>query len=345
LSIFKDVDKIESWKYILATEIPFLKLKKGTIINDYIKISLKKNGVFIVPVFQNKASEVSVIDKKIIEKSYAVIKEKFQKLQIDSKINAEIIDEISQGISDSIDKNFGDFLYLPLKKLKDFDEYTFTHSLNVGTIAALIAKSMNLPKKTLNKVVISGILHDVGKSKLNVDILNAPRKLTLEEFKHIKDHVIYGKNILLENNVTDKEIIDGVLYHHERYDGNGYQSGLINNEIPLFGKLIGIADIYDALTSRRTYKDIWNNYKVVSHIIQNSCKMFDPTIINYFLKIFGLYPPGTIVQLNDRRTGTVVASRKDNELQPLVQIGSTVIDLKEKGMFILNALEGDENFE
>lgn len=339
---FKEVEKIESWKYILNIDIPSIKLRKGTILTNYVKEMLLKNGYFFIPVIKNYASDVSVIDNELIEKSYEILKRKLIEIEKNGKLDNYVIEEVAGEITDKIEKNFGEYLYLPLKKLKEYDEYTYTHSLNVGLIAGLIGKTMNFETEKINKLIISGILHDVGKSRISFEILNAPRQLTIEEYSLIKKHVIFSKEILLENGIIDEEILDSATYHHERFDGKGYFRGLKGYDIPLFGRITSISDVYDALTSKRIYKNIWNNYKVVSHIIQNSNKMFDPEIVSNFIKTFGIYPPGTRVVLSDKRFGTVVASRNGNEIQPLIQIDEKIIDLKKDKIFIKSVIEEGE---
>ncbi|BBE32076.1 HD family phosphohydrolase [Tepiditoga spiralis] len=343
--IFKDVDKLETWKYILASDIPSLKLKKGTIIDSSNKYLLLKNGIFTVPVLKNRAADVAVIDEKKVEKSYMDMKDLWKKLDSEDKVIDKKVEDMSEEITESVLKNFKEVLYLPLKKLKDYDEYTYTHSLNVGMVASLIGAEFGLDKKELKNLTLAGLLHDVGKSKIKYEILNAPRRLTTEEFNEIKKHVVYGKELCIKNHILDEDLIDGILHHHERYDGKGYVEGMKEKNISLFARLLTISDVFDALTSKRVYKKSWNYYRVISHIIQNSNKMFDPELVTLLIKIFGLYPPGTIVKLNDFRVGTVVASQKGNDIQPIVQIEDKVIDLKSEKKYIVDVVDEVENYE
>jgi len=343
--IFKDVEKIEEWKYLLASDIPSLKLKKGTIIESSIRLLLLKNGIFTIPVLKNQAAEAAVIDEKKVEKSYKNMKELWKKLDNRDKVIDKRVEDMADEISESVLKNFKEILYLPLKKLRDYDEYTYTHSLNVGMVASLIGAEFGLEKEKLKKLTLAGLLHDVGKAKVKYEILNAPRRLTPEEFNEIKKHVVYGKELCIKNKILDQDIIEGILYHHERYDGKGYVEGIKQEDINIFARLLTISDVFDALTSRRVYKKSWNYYRVISHIVQNSDKMFDPELVTLLVKIFGLYPPGTIVKLNDFRIGTVVASQKENDIQPIVQVEDKLIDLKKEQKYIISVVDEVENYE
>lgn len=340
MNLFVSVDKIEPWKYILNANIPELKLAKGIIITEKIKENLLKKGIFVIPVIKNNASEHAVLRNELVEQSYNKVKEFWSSLYEKQKIDKDQFIDVSQDIAESIIDNFDDdVIYIPLKKLQNFDEYTYTHSLNVSIVATLITKAMGFDNFLVKKVSLSALLHDIGKSKIDINLINAPRGLTKEEFEQIKNHVKYGKEICYEQGIDDENIISGILYHHERFDGRGYLSRLKEEEIPIFGRIIAIADVYDALTSKRSYKGCWNNYKAVSHIIQNSTKMFDPDCVSAFVKVFGIYPPGTKVLLSDYRIATVIASKKDNELQPLLQIGNQiVVDLASEKSYILKVL-------
>jgi len=342
---FIDTDKIESWKYLLAVDIPRIKLSKGSIITSELKTKLLKNGIFNLPVVINQAAESSVIDEKIIDDSF----EKFSKVWKNinkNKLESPIIEEMSLNIVENIMSNYSNVMYIPLKKLKDVDEYTYAHSINVSIVSTLICVSYGYDKKFISKVNLSGILHDIGKSKVPDSILNAPRKLGEDEWEIMKKHVEYGEKICYENNIGDNFIIEGVLYHHERYDGNGYAYGLSGDNIPKIARIITIADIFDALTSKRVYKDSWNYYKVISHIVQNTKKIFDPDYVQNFISVFGLYPVGTKVRLNDYRIGTVIACRKGNEMQPVVQIDDKVVDLYNEKLFVNSVIdEGEFNYE
>uniref|UniRef100_A0A7V4NFI6 HD domain-containing protein n=2 Tax=Fervidobacterium pennivorans TaxID=93466 RepID=A0A7V4NFI6_FERPE len=143
------------------------------------------------------------------------------------------------------------------------DNYTHLHSKNVARISLEIGKRMGLSQQELEKLEFSAILHDVGKIGIPDSILLKPGKLTDEEYKIIKNHTVYGAEILSQVKYVDEAILSGALEHHERLDGSGYPYGKKGEEISLFGKIIGIADVFDALSSKRTYKEAWDSGEVL----------------------------------------------------------------------------------
>lgn len=334
---FKDTLKIEPDKYILALDIPSAKLKKGTIISDSVRHSLRYQGLALVPTYENKMSSYNILDQSISKKTFSSIQKTWDKLRQNEKIDKELLSDSTNELVEDVMKKFGDINYIPLVKLNSFDQYTYAHTLNVGLITLLMAVEMGFGKKDLYELTYAGLLHDIGKSRIDEKILNAPRKLTDEEYNIVKQHVVLGKLICQEQKI-EGDILRGVYEHHERYDGHGYIAGKKGTEISFYGRLISVADVYDALTSKRAYKDMWNYYKVVSYILQNAGKIFDPEISSSFIKVFGVYPPGTMVKLNDSRTATVVAVRKGNELQPVVQVEDKIIDLSKEKFYIMQVI-------
>jgi len=146
------------------------------------------------------------------------------------------------------------------------DNYTHQHSKNVARISLEIGRRMGLSQQELEKLEFSAILHDVGKIGIPDSILLKPGKLTDEEYKVIKNHTVYGAEILSQVKYVDEAILSGALEHHERLDGSGYPYGKKGEEISLFGKIIGIADVFDALSSKRTYKEAWDFGEVLKII-------------------------------------------------------------------------------
>lgn len=137
------------------------------------------------------------------------------------------------------------------------DNYTHQHSRNVARYSVELGRKMNLSQQLLEKLEFSAILHDVGKIGIPDSILLKPGKLTDEEYQTIKNHTVYGAEILSQIKYVDRDIMNGALEHHERLDGSGYPYGKRDGEISLFGRIIGIADVFDALSTKRTYKEAW----------------------------------------------------------------------------------------
>lgn len=158
-----------------------------------------------------------------------------------------------------------------------------THMKNVSEISYAIGLEVGMCAKEVENLCKAAYLHDIGKIKIIGSIVNKNSTLTDDEMKIIKQHSKLGADLLKRNKYNDK-IVKAVLYHHERYDGKGYPEGLKKNEIPFFSRIISVADSYDAMISRRTYKTPMPRSKVLKEIMINSGKQFDPEIVKKFFQ-------------------------------------------------------------
>lgn len=173
------------------------------------------------------------------------------------------------------------------KALDSRDPYTLHHSENVAKYSLEIAKDMNLSKDLCEVIRIGGLLHDIGKIGVSENILNKPGKLTEDEYKIIKEHPKLGYDMVKHITSFKKNgVLDIVLHHHERYDGNGYPSGLKGQQIPLAARIVSIADTFDAMSSKRVYRDELELEYIFNEIRENKGIQFDPEIVDVFLKRF-----------------------------------------------------------
>lgn len=157
------------------------------------------------------------------------------------------------------------------------------HSIRVSKLSEDIAVSMQLNKEEIKLIKTAALLHDIGKIKIDINILNKKGKLDEKEWLEIKKHPEYGYKILNSYNET-KKISQYVLFHHERFDGLGYPKGLKKYEIPLISRIITVADSYDAIISKRVYKDSMNKSFAINELIQNRGTQFDPEIVDIFIE-------------------------------------------------------------
>ena len=133
-----------------------------------------------------------------------------------------------------------------LNEEKDFDEYTYTHSLNVALYAMLIGKWLRLDNNSIKNVIKAGVLHDIGKTKVPIEILNKKARLSDEEFDIIKKHTFYGYDLVRSTDCVSDEVCEAVLLHHEREDKSGYPYGIGGRQLGLYAKIVAVADVYDA---------------------------------------------------------------------------------------------------
>lgn len=164
------------------------------------------------------------------------------------------------------------------------DKYTNGHSKRVGIYSREIAKALNLSPDEIDNIYYIALLHDIGKISISLDILNKPGKLTDEEFEIIKSHTTAGGKIL-EGITTIPHIVDGAMYHHERYGGGGYPNGLKGEEIPFIARIICCADCYDAMATKRTYKEAYSKEKIISEFERCKEMQFDPKIADVVIEL------------------------------------------------------------
>jgi len=167
----------------------------------------------------------------------------------------------------------------------DLDAITRDHSYKVSQYACLMASTINPTCEFVNQVFVAAFLHDIGKSKIPQEIINKPGRLTKEEWELIRQHPAIGSNIVKANPALS-QFTDIILYHHERFDGEGYPYGLKGKEIPLVARIISIADSFDAMTSVRPYKGKLDIKCALNELIRCSGTQFDPDLVNCFVNLF-----------------------------------------------------------
>ncbi len=227
-----------------------------------------------------------------------------------------------------------------LVSIKNADRYLYVHSLNVGVLSYIIGTWLGLEKKELEILIKAGILHDIGKLKVNPDILYKNGELTVEEFEEMKKHVIYTYKILKANGGIDEEVLKAVIFHHEKEDGGGYPLGLTGDKIPLYSKIITVADIFDAMTSERVYKGRVSPFKVIEMFQNEFFGKLDSKITFLFIKKFSEYFIGAEVLLNNGIKGEIVSLNTYEITKPLIKIkGKNFLDIsKERNIEIVDIL-------
>jgi len=222
------------------------------------------------------------------------------------------------GFIDSIFRN--DSAAAAISKLKAFDEYTYTHCINVSILAVILGKKLGYSRETLETAGMAGMFHDVGKAVIPNRILNKPGKLTDEEMNIMRTHPLHGYKILKDQANTHEDIIRGAVEHHEKFDGSGYPRGLKGDQISEIARLIAVVDVYDALTSKRVYKDPMPPSKVLSMMYKWRISDFHPNIVEQFIKSLGVYPVGSFVRLTSGEYGVVVDISQNDPLNPVVRV-------------------------
>ncbi len=211
-------------------------------------------------------------------------------------------------------------------EIKDYDNYTYTHSMYVGILSAMIAIQLGLPKDKQLDLCTCGLLHDTGKLDISIDIVNKPDKLNGEEFAVMKTHPDKAVERLKSTRGFSYEVLSGIRTHHEKYDGTGYPIGLSGEDIPLYGRVLAVADVYDALTSRRAYRKAWSSSEAIEYMMGGAFTHFDNDVLQAFLHTVAAYPLGTIVKLSSDELAVVIKNYSYNILRPRVRVFSGKAD-------------------
>ena len=205
-------------------------------------------------------------------------------------------------------------------QLKNKDEYTSEHSLRVCILALTFGRHLELSEPELNVLGLGALLHDIGKMKIPLDILNKPGRLTPEEFDLMKKHVPLGVEILDSTGGIPPAAIEVARSHHERYDGSGYAFGLKGQHIGLFGQIGAIVDSYDAITSDRSYHKGMSAHDALRKIYEWRRKDFHEQLVEQFIQCMGIYPIGSVVEMNTGSIGVVVSVNRMWRLRPRVAL-------------------------
>lgn len=302
---------------LIKMGVPGLYIREG---EDDELVETSGGNAVVAPAVQKEIDKKTVQDRakvKLSESVKARVAEGIQYLYNDTASESftsttkNITNDLMKAISDN------DAIAVDISTLKISDEYTFKHSVDVATMAMIVGKKHGLSDKEVYELGISGLLHDVGKSKIPNEILNKAAKLTDEEFAMMKQHSIFGYGILKEKADLSNSIKLGVLQHHEKMNSKGYPMGVASDKINLFARIISVADIYDALVTERPYKKPFTPRDAVE-MIMSMTEELDINVMRSFLESVILYPVGTDVELSIGEKARVIENNPKYVLRPKV---------------------------
>ena len=221
-----------------------------------------------------------------------------------------------------------------LHNMRQDDDSTYAHSLNVALISRMIGIWLKFPEKDLDTLTLAGLLHDIGKTKIPDEILNKQTRLTDEEFAAIRQHPRYGYDIL-RNQPLDSRIKKAALMHHERCDGSGYPLGLTLDDIDDYALIIAIADVYDAMTAARSYREPLCPFQVIAEFEKDGLQKYKPKYILTFLEHIATTYQNNRVVLSDGQKAKIVLLNRNHLSKPLVQLDNGEgIDLDKSPLYI-----------
>lgn len=310
---------------------------RGAILNEYIIDSLLKLGVMSVYIQDGEMNPeeenvvISPLAQKNIEKLYS---EDRAKVSLSNSVrerishgiqsiynntdDASLVDttkSITNDLLNAIDQN--NAIAIDIGELKTCDEYTFKHSVDVATISMILAKHQGLSKQEVFEIGVTGLMHDIGKTKVPIEILNKPGRLDDDEFEIMRQHSVYGYRIVQSRPDFSTAVALGVLQHHEKINGSGYPMKIVENQISPYAKILSVADIYDALITERPYKQAFSQRDAVEMIMSMTGEL-DINAMRSFLESMILYPVGSIVELSNGEKAKVVKNSPHYILRPTV---------------------------
>ena len=333
--IKKNIDQLKLGMKIgenIESEFGGVLIPEGTFLDNSKINQLKKLNISSVLVHNQEQSQIDENLKRIenINRDYQnnkdELKSMFKKIRNNNKIEYKRVRELTYKVTTL--GNDDDIMNL-LTRVRDADEYTYSHLLNVGILAYLFSNWLNLEKEDSIKLTQAGLLHDMGKAKIPDKVLNKPGKLTSKEYEIIKKHSKYGYIMAVDNkNIPDK-VSRGILTHHERLNGDGYPLGIKGKKIPFFGRILAVVDTFDAITADRVYQPSSSPFKAIKIFHEETFGAFDYKLVKLFLDKIPNYFVNEKVQLNDGRIATVVFINPRRPYKPIINVNGNYIDLSD----------------
>lgn len=309
-----------------------LVLSAMTVLNSEHMKELKAHSITLNDDDVEPENEKSEFHQRI-DDSVLKMEEIFQDIRFMKQIplmdiRQQIIPVIHQAVEEKD-------LFRLFSYLQPEDDYLYRHNIAVGIIATLIGKWLQLKENELSQLTIAATLHDVGKVKIPLEILHKPEQYTPEEFKMMKKHPIFGYEMIKETVGTNHRQALVALQHHERQDGSGYPLGMKGDQIDFFSRIVAVADVFHAMSSKRNYRNASPFYETLKQMHQNAFGALDPRIVHLFIDKMMQSTIGQEVMLTDGRTGNVVMLHRHDLFRPLVSINGDFFDLsKESSLHI-----------
>lgn len=338
--------------HISSSPVPLLLADYPLTTENIARLkALNFPGVYVKTKFELDFGSADFIDPALKNHMVSELKEVYSNITEKFALSNKLIKKMERIASDLVDFILDKEQYtLTILEIKSFDSYTYSHSINVSALATLIGLQLGYNTISLKELSLAGLMHDFGKLDVPINILNKPAPLNSFEFEIMKKHPEYGVNRLKNSMRISMTVLDGIGSHHERYDGSGYPNHLDSYNIPLCGRIIAVADVFDALTTSRVYRPAMSTKNALDYMASNSGSHFDPYIIDAFFKTVCVYPLGSMVKLSDASIAVVIENISGHMLDPVVKILSShhfaegeELDLsKIEGLFIIKPIDGTD---
>jgi putative nucleotidyltransferase with HDIG domain len=288
-------------------------LSNDTVLSETMIARLAISGYDSVIILEDDAENQAIRNQRISERilfnakygqTVTLVRNAFDEIRYFQEVPLKQMQDLSDNALVTLAATPGVLGYL--HSLRNVDNYTFQHSVNVAIITAVLSKWLGYAGEQHKDFVLAGLLHDVGKAAVPLEILNKPGPLTSLEMEIMKQHPEQGGDMLRKAKVLADYVLAGVEQHHERLDGSGYPHGLRRNDIATCARVIAIADMYDAMTSERVYRRSMTPFIVIKTLFANMFDKLDAAMATVFLNNLKDYFVGSTVRLNDGRLAEVI---------------------------------------
>ncbi len=309
------------------------KLKQSGVEEIHIDTSKGKSSSYSSPVSvwsNNRPPRVELKEeKKRAEKVYGEARSLMGSLISNVKLGKPIdvgpVEELADEISGSVLANSNALLCL--SQIREKDQYLLEHSINVGILMGVFARYLGYEGDTLHQLVTGALLHDIGKIRVPDHILNKQGKLTESEWNEMQNHVVYGEKVLRSSKGMTNTAIAICAQHHEKISGGGYPRGLKGDKISTVGKIASIVDIYDAITADRCYHNGKSPFSTMKILVDLAKKDLDKNLVYQFVRCMGIYPVGTLVELENNKLAVVEQTDVKKADLPMVKV---FFDMKQR---------------
>ena len=318
-SDIKAIQEYCQYVYIDAESMPFQGKVNKKADSDTHKPGLF-NNIYKKPIEVSSTTvekEMSTAHS-IHTKASSLVKSSMEEIILGNAINEE---DLKQNVTDTVEsivRNPDAMMWLTRLKTKDI--HSSSHSVNTCILSVTFGRYIGLPKNELEKLAVSALMHDIGKLQIPTEVLNKPGKLTDNEKKIIRQHPISSRNLLMSAGNYFLPAVDVAYGHHERLDGTGYPRGLSSTHISPFARILAIVDTYESMTSEQVYREELTPFETLKFINSNKATKFDAQLVKLFIKLIGVFPIGSIIELTSGEIGIVITSNRDDNLRPKILI-------------------------
>ncbi len=286
--------------------------------NDRLEKCLVDNTKLVEYVDTKTTTEEMPVARMAVDEASNRVVTLMESVKAGKSVDVKQVKGVVEPILESIIRNPEALMWLTQMRHKD--SYTYSHSVDNCALAIAFGRHMGLPKDDLNTLAMGLLLMDIGKMKVPAEVLNKTEPLTEAEFNLVREHVNHSVKILGKSEGVDIDIVNIALTHHERFDGSGYPNGLVGVQTPVYGRIAGIIDCYDAMTSKRPYGDPVSPYTALQEIYNWRNKYFQEELVEQFLQCLGVFPTGSLVEMHSGEVAIVMAQNKTRRMSPQIML-------------------------